>query len=440
MSETGAAGDAADGQVAARRMRCRAIFACLAGSFLEFYDFTLYGFFAISIGRTFFPSISPTISLLSSLATFGAGFLMRPVGGLVMGAYADRLGRKGALIVTMATMALATGIPGLLPGYAQLGLWAPSLLLVCRLAQGFSTGGEWGSAVVFMMEYAEPRRRGFYVSWMQVGVALGSLVGAASALVVSAVLTTTRLQAWGWRIPFIIGFCLLPIGYYLRTRVSETPAFERLVAEKKVTTAPIHDAFRGRKLAMWQVCGTTTIWNAGGYVLLVYLPTFAAQVLKLDLKLALAATTIGTFVRAVLTPAVGLWSDRIGRKPIIQMANVGLLLGTYPLFAWITVDPGATSLVCTAVIAGILLSLISGAGPVMLAELFPTKLRSTLIGIGYNSSVAIFGGFGPFICAYLIHWTQLAIAPAFFLVACSVVSILFVISLKDPKNAPFDEL
>jgi MFS transporter, MHS family, proline/betaine transporter len=357
-----------------------------------------------------------------------------------MGAYADRLGRKGALTVTMATMALATGVPGLLPGYDRLGLLAPTLLVICRLAQGFSTGGEWGNAVVFMMEYAGPGRRGLYVSWMQFGVALGSLAGAASALIVSTQLDAAMLQAWGWRIPFVIGFCLLPIGYYLRARVSETPAFERLVVERKVITAPIRDAFRVGKVAMWQVFGTTAIWNAGGYVLLVYLPTFAAQVLKVDLRIALAATSVGTFMRAVLTPAVGLLSDRIGRKPIIQMANLGLLLVTYPLFAWLSVDPGATSLLGTAVVTGILLSLISGAGPVMLAELFPTGLRSTLVGVGYNSSVAIFGGFGPFVCAYMIRWTGQAIAPAFFLLACSVVSVLFVISLKDRTNLPMDEL
>lgn len=357
-----------------------------------------------------------------------------------MGAYADRLGRKGALTVTMTTMALATGVPGLLPGYARLGLLAPTLLVICRLAQGFSTGGEWGNAVVFMMEYAEPCHRGLYVSWMQVGVALGSLAGAASALIVSTELDAATLQAWGWRIPFVIGLCLLPIGYYFRARVSETPAFRRLVVERKVFTAPIRDAFRVGKIAMWQVFGATAIWNAGGYVLLVYLPAFAAQVLKVDLRIALAATSVGTFTRAVLTPAVGLLSDRIGRKPIIQMANLGLLLVTYPLFAWLSMDPGATSLLCTAVVAGILLSLISGAGPVMLAELFPTGLRSTLVGVGYNSSVAIFGGFGPFVCAYMIRWTGQAIAPAFFLVACSVVSVLFVMSLKDRTNLPTDEL
>ena len=162
-------------------MRRRAILSCVIGNFMELYDFTLYGFFAIFIGHTFFPSTNPIVSLLSSLATFGVGFIMRPIGGLVMGAYADRLGRKGALIITMAMMAIATGMPGITPGYATIGIWAPAILVLCRLAQGFSTGGEWGGAVIFLAEYAPPGRRGFYASWMQVGVAVGSLAGSGSA-------------------------------------------------------------------------------------------------------------------------------------------------------------------------------------------------------------------------------------------------------------------
>ena len=229
------------------QMRRRAILSCLIGNFMELYDFTLYGFFAIFIGQAFFPSTNPVVSLLSSLATFGVGFVMRPIGELVMGAYADRFGRKGALIVTMALMALATGVPGLLPGYAAIGVWAPIGLVLCRLVQGFSTGGEWGGAVIFMAEYASPGRRGFYTSWMQVGVALGSLCGATSAWILTAALDTQSLHVWGWRIPFIIGFLLLPIGYYLRSRVDETPAFERLVTAKAVARAPVRAAFSSQK-------------------------------------------------------------------------------------------------------------------------------------------------------------------------------------------------
>src|SRR3954452_3157533 len=432
--------EAAAGHTPREAMRRRAILSCLVGNFLELYDFTLYGFFAIFLGQTFFPSTSPTISLLSSLVTFGVGFVMRPVGGLVMGAYADRFGRKGALILTMAMMAIATGVPGILPGYAQIGIWAPVVLVLCRLVQGFSTGGEWGGAVIFMAEYAPPGRRGFYTSWMQVGVALGSLCGAVSAWILTASLDVSSLNSWGWRIPFVVGFLLLPVGYYLRARVDETPAFERLVSTRTVVKAPVRDAFTSNKLAMWLVCGVSVIWNAGGYVLLVYLPSFASQVLKVDLKLALAATTIGTVVRAVLTPFVGALSDRIGRKPIIQAMNVGFLLAVYPLFLWMKTDPGFVSVLFASIIAGVLMSMVAGAGPVMLTEMFPTRLRSNPIGIGYNVSAAIFGGFAPFICTWLVRETGDAIAPTYFLLVCSLVSLFSVMRLKDRTNVPVDEL
>ena len=421
-------------------MRRRAILSCVVGNFMELYDFTLYGFFAIFIGHTFFPSTNPVVSLLSSLATFGVGFIMRPIGGLVMGAYADRIGRKGALIIAMAMMAIATGMPGITPGYATIGIWAPIILVLCRLVQGFSTGGEWGGAVIFLAEYAPPGRRGFYASWMQVGVAVGSLAGSGSAWILTATLEPASLNTWGWRIPFLVGFLLLPIGYYLRTRVAETPAFERLVETRKVARAPIRDAFSSQKLMMGLVCGTSVIWNSGGYVLLVYLPVFANQVLKVDLSLALAAAAIGSVVRAILTPPIGALGDRIGRKTVIQTMNVGFLVLVYPMFLWMKTAPGFTSVLCASIIAGVLMAMVAGAGPVMLTEQFPTRLRSTPVGIGYNISAAIFGGFAPFICTWLVRQTGDAIAPTYFLLGCALVSLLTVTQLRDRTNVPLDEL
>jgi len=380
------------------------------------------------------------VSLLSSLATFGVGFIMRPIGGLVMGAYADRIGRKGALIITMAMMAIATGMPGITPGYATIGIWAPVILVLCRLAQGFSTGGEWGGAVIFLAEYAPPGRRGFYASWMQVGVAVGSLAGSGSAWILTATLDPASLNTWGWRIPFLVGFLLLPIGYYLRTRVAETPAFERLVETRKVARAPIRDAFSSQKRMMGLVCGTSVIWNSGGYVLLVYLPVFANQVLKVDLSLALAAAAIGSVVRAILTPPIGVLGDRIGRKAVIQTMNIGFLVLVYPMFLWMKTDPGFTSVLCTSVVAGVLMAMVAGAGPVMLTEQFPTRLRSTPVGIGYNISAAIFGGFAPFICTWLVRQTGDAIAPTYFLLGCALVSLLTVTRLRDRTKVPLDEL
>ena len=212
------------------------------------------------------------------------------------------------------------------------------------------------------------------------------------------------------------------------------------MAARTVSRTPIRDAFASQKLLMWLVCGTSFIWNAGGYVLLVYLPVFANTVLKVDLSLALAAAAIGSVVRAILTPPIGALGDRIGRKLIIQTMNVGFLVLVYPMFLWMKTDPGFTSVLCASIISGVLMAMVAGAGPVMLTELFPTRLRSTPIGIGYNISAAIFGGFAPFICTYLVRLTGDAIAPTYFLLGCALVSFLTVTRIRDRTKVPLDEL
>jgi MHS family proline/betaine transporter-like MFS transporter len=328
----------------------------------------------------------------------------------------------------------------MLPGYATIGVWAPILLVLCRLVQGFSTGGEWGGAIIFMAEYAPPGRRGFYASWMQVGVALGSLCGAGSAWVLTTILPDASMRSWGWRVPFIIGFLLLPIGYYLRTRVAETPVFQRLAAARKLAPSPLRDAFTTQLRPMALACAASFIWNSGGYVLLVFLPSFASQVLKVDLRMALLATTVGTVVRGVLTPFVGLTSDRVGRKLFVQVTNVCFLLLVYPMFWLMKTYPGFESVLVTSIISGALMGMVGGGGPVMLTEIFPTRVRSTPVGIGYNISAVVFGGFAPFICTWLVQQTGDSIAPTYLLLFCAAASFLAVTQLKDRTKASLEEL
>jgi MHS family proline/betaine transporter-like MFS transporter len=259
-------------------------------------------------------------------------------------------------------------------------------------------------------------------------------------LLLTATLDQASLQSWGWRIPFIVGFLLLPVGYYLRSRVAETPAFERLVAARKVARSPLGDAFGQHKVMMALICATSFIWNAGGYVLLVYLPSFASQVLKVELSLALAATTIGTLVRAVLTPLVGAISDRVGRKTVVQVMNVSFLVAVYPMFLWMKTAPGFQSVLLVSILSGVLMAMVGGAGPVMLTEMFPTRVRSTPVGIGYNVSAAVFGGFAPFICTWLVQQTGNSIAPTYFLLFCAAASFLAVTQLKDRSNVSLEEL
>src|SRR6202521_1342351 len=220
----------------------RAVLACAAGQAFEIFDFVIYGFFAVAIGRAFFPSTDPAASLLASFATFAVGFLFRPVGAIVIGAYGDRYGRRKALVVTVGMMAGATGITGLIPSYASIGLWAPVLLVACRMAQGFSTGGEWGGAAAFLVEHAPAGKRGLIGSLQQAATAIGAMCATFSAAILTTTLSEETFFAWGWRIPSLIGCVLGPVGYYLRTRVAETPAFQRAVATQTITRMPLAEA------------------------------------------------------------------------------------------------------------------------------------------------------------------------------------------------------
>jgi len=235
MSETVANGFGSTDAVQLAATRRRAILSCAVGNFFELFDFTIYGYFAVAITRAFYPSGS----MYGTYAAFGAAFLMRPVGAIVIGAYGDRMGRRAALVVTIGIMAAATGAVGLIPTYNSIGYWAPVLLVLCRLLQGFSTGGEWGGAAAFLVEYSPPGKRGLTGSWQQFSTQIGALTGSLSAALLASSLSNDAFYAWGWRIPFLCGFLLGPIGYYLRKKVSETPVFERAVENRSVERAPL---------------------------------------------------------------------------------------------------------------------------------------------------------------------------------------------------------
>jgi MHS family proline/betaine transporter-like MFS transporter len=429
MSEGGGASHATE--LAMADMRRRAILSCIVGNFFEMFDFTIYGFFAVAIGHNFFPAADPVSSTLSSLATFGVGFVMRPVGGLIIGAYGDRLGRKGALVLTVMLMAAATGLTGLIPSYQAIGMAAPVLLVLCRLLQGFSAGGEWGGAAAFLVEYAPPGRRGYFGSWHQVGVGLGTLAGSLCAFLMSATLSAASLDSWGWRMPFLFGVLLAPIGTYLRVRVSETPAFVAAVTSLRVERSPIAAAFSTHLRALLTASGSTIIWTVGGYLFLTFMPVYAVQHLGIGTAEALAANCIAIVFRTALTPPMGMLSDRIGRKPLVLSATLGFLLLSYPMFLWMIAAPGFVSLLGVQMAAALLMGVFSGPAPAMLSELFPTRVRTTSLSAGYNLVTALFGGFAPWIGAFLIRVTGQAIAPSYYVIACAAVSLLAISMIKD---------
>lgn len=418
------------------RLRRRAVLSCLVGNLFELYDFGVYGYFAASIGRAMFPSEDPVASVLSSFATYGVGFLMRPVGALVIGSYGDRYGRKSALVVTVTLMAAATGLTGLVPSYASIGIFAPILLVLCRLAQGFSTGGEWGGAASFMVEYAPAGRRGFYGSLQQVSTGLGQLLSISMTLILSSLLDQQELGTWGWRIPFIVGFLLAPVGYYLRSRVSESPVFERSVARRETLHAPVQTALTVHRKAVATAFGITVIWTAGTFVFLTFMLTFAQQQLHMDPKTASAAATLAAMVNVICLPIVGTLSDRFGRKPFLTASAAGFLLLAYPAFLLVVTERSFGALLAAQATGAFFYALINGSASAMLCELFPTHVRYSALSIGYNGAVMIFGGFAPFIATWLIRTTGALTAPSFYVMACAFVSLMVILRLTDRAHEP----
>jgi MHS family proline/betaine transporter-like MFS transporter len=415
-------------------IRRRAILSCAIGNFFELFDFTIYGFFAVAIAKAFYPSGS----MFSTFATFGAAFLMRPVGAIVLGAYGDRVGRRAALVVTIGLMAGATGFTGLIPSYESIGIWAPIALLVCRLLQGFSTGGEWGGAAAFLVEYAPPGKRGLIGSMQQFSTQIGSLSGSLSAALLASALSEADFYAWGWRLPFVIGFALGPIGYYLRRKVAETPVFERAVEHKTVERSPFLTAIREYRTRMLQAFGLSIIGCMGNFVFVIYLVSYAIKTLKLPAGSALSCAVVSGLIIVTLTPLVGYVSDYTGRRPMILACSLLNLLFAYPLFL-LAVNGGTfAALLAALAVHGVFQSLYTGVIPSILAEMFPTRVRYTGLSVSYGFAVVLFGGFAPLISTWLVEISGYPLAPAFYIMTGGAASAIAILSMREHLNAPLD--
>ncbi len=419
-------------------MRRRAIISCALGNFVELYDFLIFGLFAAQIGANFFPASNPNTPLLSAFATYGVGFLMRPVGAIVIGAYGDRRGRKAALILTVGMMAGATALTGLIPSYASIGIAGPILLILCRLVQGFSTGGEWGGAAAFLVEYAQPGKRGITGSWHQFAVGLALTAGLLTAALLTSMLSKETMIAWGWRLPFILGFILAPVGLYVRSRVSESPAFERTKQQQGVARNPFKDALTTQGLPVLAAFGLAAVGTVGNYTFNIYMPTYATKQLGIAAGTAFWSGTVAAVVLTVLTPLFGAWSDKIGRKPLTLGSAILYGLLAWPLFSYLVGSPTGITLVIVQSISAAVLAMFAGPLCAILSELFPTRVRFTALSIGYGLSVTLFGGFAPFIAQSLIADTKNPVAPAFFLIFAAIVSTITLALMKDRTNAPLE--
>jgi MHS family proline/betaine transporter-like MFS transporter len=409
----------------------RAILAAVIGNVLEWYDFAVYAYMATIIARKFFPAQEEITSLLSAFAAFGVGFVVRPLGGIVIGRLGDVRGRKAALVLTIVLMAIGTVMIGCVPAYESIGVAAPVLILIARLLQGFSAGGEWGGATAFIVEWAPSEQRGLYGSLQQSSVAFGLLLGSAIAAAVSTLLSADAVDAWAWRIPFLLGGLLAPIGLYMRRNIEETPAFTRL-AQQPTAAGGSLSALR---LAV-RAFGFTILWTVSYYIVLSYMPTFLQKQVGLVRTQALWTTTAGLLLLVLAAPVLGWCSDRIGRKPLLVAACIGFLLLPYPLFSVLLSQPSLGSVISVQLILALTIAVFSGPGPAAIAEIFPTAVRSTWMSAGYSVAVAVFGGFAPFIATWLIAYTGNPISPSFYVMAAAAVSMAVIVRMEETAGRP----
>ncbi|ALP66477.1 MULTISPECIES: MFS transporter [Paraburkholderia] len=416
--------------------KTQVIAATTLGTALEFYDFTIYSFFAIQIGQLFFPSASPVNQFLLSIGVFGVGFVVRPLGGIVIGAYADRAGRKKAMVLTIMLMALSCALIACAPPYAVAGMAAPFIVLAARLIQGFAAGGEFGPGTTLLVEYASDSTRAFFASWNFAATALGLALGAAVATLVNVSLPKDALLAWGWRIPFVLGIVAAPVGMLIRRRLEET------LSDASSASTHRRGALKAALTTHLKLTILGTFAELGGsvsvYITAFFLPSHAVRTLHLSSTASVASGVISSLVLFVAAPVAGRLADRFSRKRVLVISRVTLLLAVYPAFAWLSAQPSTLTL-CT-VSAFLALFVAGQIVPVlvMIPELFPKHVRATGIALTYVVSASFFGGFSPFVASWLVALTGNPLAPAWYVAAACAVSLVPVIWLRDRTGEALD--
>ncbi len=410
----------------ARLKQAKSVAIVSSGNFLEMYDFMVFGYYASAISKAYFPAGSEFASLMLTLMTFGAGFLMRPVGALILGAYIDKHGRRKGLLFTLALMALGTLIIAVTPGYSTIGLAAPLLIVAGRLVQGFSAGVELGGVSVYLSEIATPGKKGFYVAWQSASQQLAVVFAAAIGLVTNSMLSKADMAAWGWRIPFLIGCLLVPFLMLMRRKLVETDAFKaqktrpdlKTVCNTLVTNWSI--VIRGMMMVV-----TTTVFF---YMITAYTPTYGSTVLHLSAQESFIVTLCVGLLNFVMLPTMGALSDNVGRLPLLIGASlIGLLTG-YPLLHWLVADPSFERLLIVLLCIAMVYATYNGAMVVFLTEIMPAHVRTSGFSLAYSLATALFGGFTPAIATYLIGVTGDRAIPGAWLMVAAFIGLISVVS------------
>lgn len=407
----------------------RVILSCMIGNALEWYDFALYGYFATTIGSLFFPKFSPFASLMATFGIFAAGFIMRPLGGIIFGHIGDKIGRKKALLWSIYLMAIPTTLIGLLPTYEHVGWIAPLLLTFIRLAQGLSMGGEFTGSMIFVVEHAQKGNRGIYGSWVVFSLLIGILVGSAIATSTCYFLSSEELMAWGWRVPFLLSAAGGFVGSAMRRMVHEPEQFAKAKKLHKEHSTPIFELFQHHFKTIIYVVAIELTLSVGFYLIVTFINNFLTALLNFDMVTSLMMTTISMIAMGVAIPLSGWLSDKIGRKPVLILSSFAFALFSYPLF--IALEGSFT----VALLAQVTLSFIMGVFfapiPATLVELFPLTVRYSGLSISHSISMAVFGGSAPLIATSLIHLTGNNAAPALYLSAVTFISAIALLFMKD---------
>lgn len=413
----------------------KAIAAAAIGNAFEWYDFAIFVLFAPYIAAAFFPSESETAGLIKAFIAFGSGFIARPVGAVLIGYYGDYAGRKAALTMTFGLMALGTLIIALAPTHAMIGSWAAVLILVGRLLQGLSAGGEIGGATAFLVEYAPPGRKARYAAWLQASMAMSNILGALVALTVHAVMPEATLAEWGWRLPFLFGLLIVPIGLWLRATLTDTPEFIAAHAQDRSKDAPIMATLASHGANIAQGFGVSVLSGVCAYALVIYMPVHLQKALGFSSQDAFIAALLGNLVLIGMCFVSGGLADRFGRRRLMLGSAAALLVGTPILMAILQQFPVLPVLLIVNVCFCGLFGLYGGAMPAVLAALFPTHVRSTGVSISYNAAITIFAGFAPAIITWLSANGIGAQAPALYVAAAALAALTAIVTLPKLDGA-----
>ncbi len=404
----------------------RLIVAATIGNVFEWFDFVVYGFFAVTIAEVFFPAGNPTASLLITFGAFGLAYIVRPLGAIVVGGYTDRAGRKAGLLLSMALMMIGTTLMAVTPGYATIGLAAPIILTLARLLQGFSVGGEFGSAVSFLAEHGG-RRRGFSASWQFATGGLITVIASLFGVALTSLLTHDQLVSWGWRIPYFFGMLIGPVGLYVRAKIVETPDF---IEAEKPETIPIKDVLRRHPLAVLLALGISIISNSSFYIL-AYIPTYGVKTLHLPASTGFTATLVGGLILAIGCPLAGLWSDKLPRRPLLMVITCWLfVLTSYPAFYLMAAWPSLAACVIAVGWLQLVKAGYSGVLPSLLSEQFPVETRAIGVSLGFSTAVSIFGGLAPLVATWLIATTGDSLSPSYYLIFTALLSLFALMAIQ----------